>query len=65
VSVALLFLFPILATLLLFAPLPRLAHLALAILSTVSVGLGVVIERWLFFAQAEHVVVIYYRGGAA
>jgi DMSO reductase anchor subunit len=22
-------------------------------------------ERWLFFAEAEHVVMLYYRGGAA
>ena len=31
----------------------------------VFLALGVVIERWLFFAEAEHVVVVYYRGGAA
>ena len=27
--------------------------------------IGVLIERWLFFAEAEHVVMLYYRGGAA
>ena len=25
-----------------------------------SVSLGVVIERWLFFAEAKHVVMLYY-----
>ena len=31
----------------------------------VSAAIGVLIERWLFFAEAEHVVVVYYRGGSA
>ena len=26
---------------------------------------GVLTERWLFFAEAEHVVMVFYRGGAA
>ena len=26
---------------------------------------GVLTERWLFFAEAEHVVMLYYRGGVA
>jgi hypothetical protein len=30
-----------------------------------SAAIGVLTERWLFFAEAEHVVVVYYRGGAA
>jgi DMSO reductase anchor subunit len=28
-------------------------------------ALGVLVERWLFFAEAEHVVAVYYRGGSA
>jgi hypothetical protein len=28
-------------------------------------ALGVLVERWLFFAEAEHVVTVYYRGGSA
>jgi len=31
-------------------------------LVVVSTGVGVVIERWLFFAEAEHVVNLYYGG---
>ena len=27
-------------------------------------AIGVLIERWLFFAEAEHVVMVYYRGGS-
>ena len=30
------------------------------VLAVASVGLGVVIERWLFFAEAEHVVMVFY-----
>jgi hypothetical protein len=25
----------------------------------------VLTERWLFFAEAEHVVMVFYRGGSA
>jgi DMSO reductase anchor subunit len=28
-------------------------------------GLGLVVERWLFFAEAEHVVMLYYGADAA
>lgn len=34
--------------------------LLLALLAVISAALGVVTERWLFFAEAEHVVVLYY-----
>jgi DMSO reductase anchor subunit len=30
-----------------------------------STAAGVLTERWLFFAEAEHVVMLYYRGGSA
>ena len=30
-----------------------------------SATIGVLMERWLFFAEAEHVVMLYYRGGMA
>lgn len=36
-----------------FAPL-------LAILAAISITLGLAIERWLFFAEAKHVVTLYY-----
>jgi sulfite dehydrogenase (quinone) subunit SoeC len=32
------------------------------IAATASAGIGVAIERWLFFAEAEHVVMAYYGG---
>ncbi len=32
----------------------------LSLLSVLSVTIGVVIERWLFFAQAQHVVTLFY-----
>jgi len=31
-----------------------------AIVDALSMTVGVVIERWLFFAEAEHVVTLYY-----
>ncbi len=41
---------------LLFPP----AGTGLAVLSILSAGIGVLIERWLFFAEARHVVGLYY-----
>ena len=62
---ALLFALPLAAALLQFAPLPWFAQLALAALALPSAAIGILAERWLFFAEAEHVVVLYYRGGTA
>ena len=45
--------------------LPEIVDLIIAAVSTLSMALGVLAERWLFFAEAEHVVVVYYRGGSA
>ena len=45
--------------------LTREAHvlgLVLAVLAVVSAGVGVATERWLFFAEATHVSMIYYGG---
>ena len=36
---------------------------ALAVLAVLSAGLGIAIERWLFFAEATHTVTLYYGGG--
>lgn len=36
-----------------------------AALALVSAALGVAIERWLFFAEAQHVVMLYYGASAA
>jgi DMSO reductase anchor subunit len=64
-SIALLFLVPIALLLWLLTPLPAFAQIILAIITLGSTTAGVLAERWLFFAEAEHVVVIYYRGGSA
>lgn len=46
--------------------LPFYRPLVPAILAGLSHGLGVLVSRWLFFAEAEHVVGLYYgRRGAA
>ena len=37
----------------------------IAALAVAQRCVGVLIERWLFFAEAEHVVMLYYRGGVA
>lgn len=34
-------------------------------LAVMSMGIGLVVERWLFFAEAEHVVMLYYGAEAA
>ena len=36
-----------------------------AALAAASATLGVVIERWLFFAEAEHVAMLYYGAEVA
>jgi DMSO reductase anchor subunit len=64
-SMALLFLVPIVAGLLLLLNLPNPIQIAVAVLSAISAAAGVLSERWLFFAEAEHVVMVYYRGGSA
>ncbi|MBX9828219.1 MAG: dimethyl sulfoxide reductase anchor subunit [Xanthobacteraceae bacterium] len=65
-TVALLFVVPLLAAIaLLLLRMPNAVTIALTALSVCSAAIGVLTERWLFFAEAEHVVVIYYRGGVA
>lgn len=32
------------------------------VVAAISASLGVVVERWLFFAEARHVAMLYYRG---
>jgi DMSO reductase anchor subunit len=64
-SLILLFGLPIAAGLVLLLNLPHPFQIAIASLSVLSAGIGVLTERWLFFAEAEHVVMLYYRGGAA
>lgn len=35
------------------------------VLAAVSGTLGVILERWLFFAEAKHTVTLYYGASAA
>ena len=45
--------------------LPHAANVAIAAFMVLSAAAGVLTERWLFFAEAEHVVMVFYRGGVA
>jgi DMSO reductase anchor subunit len=36
----------------------------LMVLAAAAAAAGIVIERWLFFAEAKHTVTLYYQGGA-
>lgn len=57
---------PLALTLLtLLLPLGSLAGIVLAGLAVIGVAIGVVVERWLFFAEAQHVVTLYYGAATA
>ncbi len=58
------FVLPFLLTALTLALAQPVAGTA-AVLAAVSVILGVLIERWLFFAEAKHTVTLYYGQGTA
>jgi DMSO reductase anchor subunit len=36
----------------------------LVAIGAVAAGIGILIERWLFFAEAKHTVVLYYQGAS-
>lgn len=57
-------LIPALLTLLSLFASPLVA-LLLAVAAVISMAIGIVTERWLFFAEAEHVVMLYYGATAA
>lgn len=61
----LLFLLPLAAALLLLINPPHHVQSIIAAGSALSATIGVLMERWLFFAEAEHVAMLYYRGGSA
>ena len=58
------FLVPGALCLITLAPSALLGTLA-ALLAVVAAGVGVAMERWLFFAEAEHVSMLYYGRPAA
>ena len=59
ITVILTFALPLGLSLLLLTLPPLLATIS-ALLSALCCTAGVMVERWLFFAEAEHVVVLYY-----
>jgi DMSO reductase anchor subunit len=63
-KLALLFAFAVPIAMLLLSQMPGLPILG-ALLATLSMALGLLIERWLFFAEAEHVSMLYYGIDAA
>ena len=63
-TLACLFAIPVALTLLGLAS-PGLPATVAAGLAVASASLGVLTERWLFFAEAEHVVMLYYGADAA
>ncbi|HEY5963680.1 MAG TPA: dimethyl sulfoxide reductase anchor subunit, partial [Xanthobacteraceae bacterium] len=65
-TMLLLFVVPLAAAVaLLLLNMPGAVTIAITALAVCSATAGVLTERWLFFAEAEHVVMVYYRGGAA
>jgi DMSO reductase anchor subunit len=44
---------------------PGLLPVVCAGLAAISASIGVLIERWLFFAEAKHVVILFYGGERA
>lgn len=63
-SVLLAFLVPAVLIVLMLALRPAL-HPLLGMLAALSAGVGLVFERWLFFAEAEHAAMVYYGREAA
>jgi len=63
-SLALLFALPLVLTVLTFVSAGVAASLA-AVLACLSASIGVLIEPWLFFAEAKHTVTLYYGAEAA
>jgi DMSO reductase anchor subunit len=59
VASGLLFLLPVFCSVLTLAAGTAVAT-GLAIVAVASAGAGVLVERWLFFAEAEHVSMLYY-----
>lgn len=58
------FVIPFLLTAMTIALVPPVAATA-SLLAALFVIVGVLIERWLFFAEAQHAVTLYYGAGAA
>ena len=55
------FAFPLMLTILLLALPTSGLTLAVAVVAALCVSAGIVMERWLFFAEAKHAVSVYYH----
>lgn len=63
-SVALAFVAPAVLSVVMLVAGPDL-DIVLGLLSTITMAMGLVMERWLFFAEAEHVSMLFYGRQAA
>ena len=54
------FYIPILLTMLALTSAGQSVAVASSLLSVLSIAIGIVAERWLFFAEAKHTVMLYY-----
>jgi len=63
-KLALLFAFAVPIAVLLLSQAPGFGTFG-ALIATLSMAVGLLIERWLFFAEAEHVAMLYYGADAA
>lgn len=59
ISVALAFVAPAVLSVLMLVGSPDL-NIVLALLATISMAIGLAMERWLFFAEAEHASMLFY-----
>ncbi|MBL6598455.1 MAG: dimethyl sulfoxide reductase anchor subunit [Alphaproteobacteria bacterium] len=65
ITLTTLFAIPLLLTLLASMVDGQALLIVLTLATVVSAGIGSVVERWLFFAEARHVVTLYYGAEAA
>ncbi|MGE0093580.1 MAG: dimethyl sulfoxide reductase anchor subunit family protein [Alphaproteobacteria bacterium] len=65
IALVLAFIVPLVLALIIALMPPGILASAASILAVLCVALGVVIERWLFFAEARHAVTLYYGASAA
>jgi sulfite dehydrogenase (quinone) subunit SoeC len=64
ISIATAFALPLLLTMMSLA-VPASLAVVLATLAVISCAIGLFVERWLFFAEAQHVVTLYYGAETA
>lgn len=65
ISTVMLFAVPFVATIVTLPPHIGAHALPFAVIALISAAIGVVVERWLFFAEARHVVTLYYGEDSA